>query len=160
MVIIFINGSINSGKTTVSKLLTGHLPKTAFIELDDIRNMFNWMPLEEAIPITIDLGVNLIKDFVKKDMSVIVSYPLSQKNYNSITEKLSDINQRKYFFTLSPKLEKILENRGPRRLTKWEKERIKHHYDIGIHNPLFGIIIDNTNQTPDETVKEILKNIK
>src|SRR3989344_8135834 len=107
MVIIFINGSINSGKTTVSKLLTGHLPKTAFIELDDIRNMFIWMPLEEAIPIAIDLGINLIKDFVKKDMSVVVPYPLSQKNHDYIMNELKDTDAKIYFFTLSPTLEKI-----------------------------------------------------
>ncbi|MFA6076952.1 MAG: hypothetical protein WC735_02650 [Candidatus Paceibacterota bacterium] len=158
--IIFINGSINSGKTTVSKLLVSHFPKTALIELDDIRDMFSWMPLEEAIPITINLGINLIKDFVKKNMSVIVSYPLSQKNYDYITNKLKDTEVKKYFFTLAPKLEKILTNRGTRKLTKWEEERIKHHYDIGIHNPSFGIVIDNTDQTPEETTKEILGNIK
>lgn len=158
--LIFINGSINSGKTTVGKLLASHLLKTSLVELDDIRNMFSWVPLEEAIPITIDLGINLIKNFVKKDMSVIVSYPLSQKNYDHIVNELKDVEVKKYFFTLAPKLEKVLTNRGKRKLTKPEQERIKHHYDIGIHNPSFGIIIDNTNQKPEETVEKILENIK
>ena len=158
--IIFINGSINSGKTTVSKLLASHLPKTALVELDDIRNMFNWMPLEQAMPIIIDLGINLIKDFVKKEMSVIVPYPLSQKNYDYITNKLKDVEVKKYFFTLAPKLEKVLKNRGKRELTKSEQKRIKYHYEIDIHNPSFGIIIDNTDQTSEETVEEMLKTIK
>ena len=64
-----------------------------------------------------------------------------------------------YFFTLAPKLETILTNRGSRELNDLERERIKHHYDIGIHNPSFGIIIDNTNQTPEETTKDILAKI-
>jgi adenylate kinase family enzyme len=157
--IIFINGSINSGKTTVSKLLASRLSNIALVELDDIRNMFSWMPLEEAIPITLDIGINLIKDLVKNNMSVIVSYPLSQKNYDLIIKKLSGIKQKIYFFTLAPKLEKVIKNRGSRKLTKSEKGRIKYHYDIGIHNPSFGITIDNTNQTPEETVEEILKNL-
>ena len=156
--IIFINGSINSGKTTVSKLLADRLSKVALVEFDDIRNMFSWMPLEEAIPITLDIGINLIKDLVKNNMSVIVSYPLSKKDYDLINERLSDINQKIYFFTLSPKLEEILKDKGSRKLTKWEIERIKYHYSTGIHNPSFGITIDNTHKTPEETVEEILKN--
>jgi len=157
--IIFINGSINSGKSTIGKLLIKSLPNTALVEFDSIRAMFEWMPLEKAISITIDLGINLIKDFVKHNMSVVVPYPTSEQGYKLITERLSDLNQKIYFFTLAPKLEEILKDRGTRKLNEWEEGRIKHHYNIGIHNPSFGIIVDNTKQTPEETVKEILTKI-
>ena len=51
-------------------------------------------------------------------------------------------------------------NRGSRELSEWEKERIKHHYESGINKPQYGsIVIDNTNQTPEETVAEIMKQI-
>jgi hypothetical protein len=45
-------------------------------------------------------------------------------------------------------------------LTDWERQRIQHHYNIGIHKPNFGEIIDNTDQAPEETAKLILNKIK
>jgi hypothetical protein len=45
-------------------------------------------------------------------------------------------------------------------LDEWEKERIKYHYKININNPGFGNVIDNSNQTPEETANQILKLIK
>jgi hypothetical protein len=56
-------------------------------------------------------------------------------------------------------LETALSNRG-RELTDWEKQRIKHHYQIKINNPGFGIVINNSHQTPEETAEEILRYIK
>ena len=93
-------------------------------------------------------------------MDIIVVYPLSQKNYDYITTKIKDLNQKVYCFTLAPKLEKALSNRGTRDLNEWEIERIKHHYDIGIHAPTFGEVIDNSEQSPEETAKIILDKIK
>ena len=72
---------------------------------------------------------------------------------------LKDLEIDIHIFTLAPKLEKVLGNRGTRELTDQEKERIKHHYDIGIPNPTFGEIIDNSNQTPQETADYILSKI-
>ena len=158
--IIFINGSINSGKSTVSKILAKELPNVALIEIDTLRAMINCMPLERAIPINLDNAISLIENFSKKGLDIIVVYPLSQKSYDYITGKIKDLNEKIYCFTLSPKLEKALSNRGTRDLNEWEVERIKHHYDIGIHAPTFGEVIDNSEQSPEETAKIILDKIK
>ena len=158
--IIFLNGSINSGKTTVAKLLAQKFLNTALVEVDSLREMIEWMPIDEAVPINLENVISVIKNFSKRNLNVIVSYPLSQNNYDYVINELKDTNTKIYFFTLAPKLEKILTNRGDRELNDSEKERIKHHYDIGINTPSFGIVIDNTDQTPEETEEEILKSIK
>ena len=158
--IIFINGSINSGKSTVSKILAKELPNFALIEIDALREMINCMPLEKAIPINLENAISLIQNFSGKGLDTIVVYPLSQKNYDYIISKIKDLNEQIYCFTLAPKIEKALSNRGTRDLNDWEMERIKHHYDIGIHAPAFGEVIDNSEQTPEETVKIILDKIK
>jgi len=90
---------------------------------------------------------------------VIVPYPLLKKNYKFLIENLKDANQQIYFFTLNPKLEIVLKNRGERKLTDWEKERIKHHYQIGINKPEFGEIIDNSSQAPEQTALIVLEKI-
>ncbi|MEI7688615.1 MAG: hypothetical protein WCI91_00340 [Candidatus Nomurabacteria bacterium] len=157
--IIFINGSINSGKTTVSKILAYKLSNVALIEIDSLREMIDWMPLNEAIPINLENTISLIKNFSNKNLNTIIPYPLSKKNYDFILNELKDINTKIYTFTLAPKLETVLINRGTRELDDSERERIKYHYNIGIHKPIFGEIIDNSNQTPEETANFILSKI-
>ncbi len=155
--IIFINGSINSGKTTISKMLAEKIGKIARIEVDDIRNFISWMPIMEAIPINLENTVLLIKNFLKNNIDVIVPYPLSRKNYDKIMEELKEYKDSIYVFTLSPKLDVVLKNRGSRELSDFDRDRIKYHYSIGIPSPDFGYIIDNSEDVPEETVGKILR---
>ena len=62
--IIFINGSINSGKSTIAKLLTQNIPQTANIEIDSLRHFIDWVEIDKAIPINLENAVLLIKNFV------------------------------------------------------------------------------------------------
>jgi hypothetical protein len=158
--IIFLNGSINSGKSTVAKLLVKELPKTVLVEIDTFHEMIEWMPIDEAIPLNLENALTVIRNFFNRGLNIIVPYPLSQRNYDYFIAGLKDLDIENHVFTLAPKLEKTLTNRGTRELTDWERKRIQHHYDVGIHKPSFGEIIDNTDQTPEETVKIILNKIK
>ena len=63
--IIFISGSINSGKTTISKILTQKIPNTANIEIDNIRAFIDWLDIEKAIPINLENAVLIINNFAK-----------------------------------------------------------------------------------------------
>jgi len=154
--IIFLNGSINSGKSTIAKLLAKKLGNSAIVEIDSLREFIDWMPLDESIPINLENAVAVVKVFVKNNLNVIIPYPLDKENYDYLVSELDGLHA----FTLSPRLEVALQDRGSRKLTQWEKERIKYHYSIGINNPDFGIIIDNSDETEEETVSRILKMIK
>ncbi|MFZ2500701.1 MAG: hypothetical protein WAW90_01805 [Minisyncoccia bacterium] len=158
--IIFLNGSINAGKSTVAKLLTKELPNTALVEIDAFHEMIDWMPIDQSIPLNLENAVSVITNFAKRNLNVIIPYPLSQKNYDFLMENLKDLNVDIRVFTLAPQLEKVLTNRGARELSDLEKERIQHHYDIGIPSPTFGEVIDNTGQTPGETAEYILTRVK
>lgn len=157
--IIFLNGSINAGKTTVARLLAKELPNNALLEIDVFHEMIEWMPIDKAIPLNLENAVSVIKNFANGGLNVIVPYPLSQKNYDYMMDSLKDLNTKIYVFTLDPKLEKAVTNRGTRELNDWERERIQHHYNIGIHNPTFGEIIDTSEQIPKDTSKFILTRI-
>lgn len=157
---IFLNGSINAGKSTVAKLLVKELPNTALVEIDAFHEMIDWMPIEQSVPLNLENAVSVITNFAKRNLNVIIPYPLSQKNYDYMMENLKDLNTTIYVFTLAPQLEKVLTNRGTRELSDWEKERIKHHYNIGIQNPTFGEIIDNSDQSPEETAQAILEKLQ
>jgi adenylate kinase family enzyme len=158
--ILFLNGSINSGKSTIAKLLATKISNAAIVEIDALREMIAWMPIDQAIPINLENAVSVIKNFTRHRISCIVPYPLSQKNYKYMTANLSELGADIRFITLAPPLAEALKNRnGGRELTDWERERIKHHYDIGIHSPAFGEIIDNSGQAPEETAEIIFKGI-
>lgn len=153
--IIFINGSINSGKSTLANLLSQKIKNTAVVEVDSFHEFINWMPIQESVLINLENAVLVIRNFYKRGFNVIVPYPLSKRNYEYLMEELKNIENDIRIFTLNPKLEEVLKDRGKRKLTEAEKERIKCHYSIGINKPEFGIIIDNTKQKPAETVRNI-----
>ncbi len=154
--VIFINGSINSGKSTISKILAKKITNTVVLEIDILRKFIDWLPLEEAIPINLENACLLIKNFAKNNINVIIPYPISKKNYDLIIKLLDGLKSKIYFFTLDPTLNTVLKNRGNRKLSIWEKNRIKHHYQIGIHKPSFGEIINNSNEKPEETAEKIM----
>ena len=153
--IIFLNGSINSGKSTIAKLLAEKLGNSAIVEIDSLREFIDWMPLDESIPINLENAVAVTKVFVKNNLNVIIPYPLDKENYDYLVSEFNGL----HVFTLSPRLEVALQDRGSRKLTQWEKERIKYHYSIGINNPDFGIIIDNSDETEEQTANKILSKI-
>lgn len=157
--IIFINGSIHSGKSTIAKLLTQKIPNTANIEVDNLRNFIDWLEIDKAIPINLENTILLTKNFTKHGYNVVIPYPLSEKNYEYIKFSLQDISEKLYFFTLAPDIKKAQKSTKEREISPREHQRIQHHYDIGIATPSFGTIIDNTVQTAEETANEILSYI-
>lgn len=158
--IILLNGSINAGKSTVSKRLCELLPRTAHVEVDGLRDFIAWMPLEESIPINIETAIAVAKVFVRRGLNVIFSYPLRPEDYEIILSEFAELGVPVHCVTLRPRLEVSLTNRGARQLTDWERSRIPYHYETRLNQPDFGVIIDNSEQTPEETAREILQLIE
>jgi adenylylsulfate kinase-like enzyme len=154
--IIFINGAINSGKSTVAKLLQEKLGNTAVVEVDTLRSFIQWLPIEDAVSLNLKNAVSVIRNFVAEGMNVIVPYPLSPRNHEYLAEELKSVDTKIFFITLAPPLAVVLTQRDDRELSNWEKTRIQHHYDIGIAVPKFGEVIDNSRQAPEETADMIL----
>ena len=154
--IILLNGSINSGKTTVSKQLLALLPRTAHVEVDDLREFIRCLPLEESIPLNLKNAVAVTQNFVAYGLNVVLSYPLSQEDYDYLMRDLKPLGVPIYCVTLNPDLAVALTNRGTRELTEWERQRIPYHYETGINSPPFGIVLDNTRLTPEETARQII----
>lgn len=153
--IIFINGSINSGKSTVAKKLAAKFDKPALVEGDNLGAFIEWMSIDEAVPINLENLVSVIRNLSRHEFTIIAVYPLSESNHTFVINSLADLKETIHVITLSPNIDKALSDTTDRQLTDWERARIRHHYKIGIPNPSFGVIVDNTNETPDETVARI-----
>jgi cytidylate kinase len=154
--IIFINGSINSGKSTVAKTLAEKLGNTAVVEIDSLCEFIDWMPLEKAIPINLENAVSVIRTFVRNGLHVVIPYPLSKRNYDYVSKKLSEFEDQIQTYTLDLEIESALTNRGTRELSDWERDRIRHHYASGITKPEFGVVIDTNLKSVEEVANCIL----
>ncbi|MDO8591974.1 MAG: shikimate kinase [bacterium] len=154
--VIFINGSMNSGKTTVGKLLAKRIGYE-FLDFDDISEAMADFDLGKDLPKVIKTGIKQINDLVDDGKNVVAVFVVRRKDYEKL---IAEVNDEIRFVTLAPRLEVAITNRGNRDLSNWHKERVKYHYKTGIANPDFGIIIDNSSTTPARTAEIICKKLE
>lgn len=152
--LIFISGSINSGKTTASKLLAERLG-AAFINVDDLNDTIPNFNLGTDLDKSMDLAIATINELSDQGKDVVANYVVREKDWKRFEHEIK--TQPQIVITLAPKLEVAQSKRGDRGLTEWEVARVKHHYDIGIASPKFGHIIDNSKLSINETVDKILE---
>lgn len=155
--LVFISGSINSGKTTTAKVLAEKL-NADFINVDDLNDTISNFNLATDLDKSMDLAIKMINKSLTKGNDVIANYVIRQKDYDRFKDEIATKEQ--YVITLAPRLEVAQSKRGDRVLTEWEVQRIKHHYDKGIASPKFGYIVDNSDLSIDQTVDKILEIIQ
>ena len=161
MKIININGPINSGKSTISKLLKEKLSNCLFIEVDDLLSHEEWKKMKLTRKESWQEHVKRLAVIIaqekqlKRYENIIFAYPMTDENYHEY-KAWEDKDTKFINITLAPDLEICLQNRGNRELTVWEKNRIKQMYKEGYHCSKFAdLIIDNGRLTPAETVQII-----
>ena len=166
MLILNINGPINAGKTTVSKLLAEILPEALFVEVDDLLSDGE----EEMLGLSMEDGwkerINRLEKIIrqkKADQScrfLIFAYPITREYYDR-WKGYEDGRTRFVNITLSPSLGNCLTNRGTRELTAWERDRIRRMYAEHYHDPDFSdLIIHNDDRMPEQTAQVVLDFLK
>lgn len=151
--LIFISGSINSGKTTTANALADRIGAVS-INVDDLNDSIPDFHLATDLDKSMDHAIEAINKSLAQGRDVVANYVVRQKDFDRFKNEINTKEQ--YVVTLSPRLEIAQSKRGDRELSEWEVSRIKHHYDRGIASPKFGYIIDNSELTVDETVDSIL----
>lgn len=155
--LIFLSGSINSGKTTTAKALARKLGAD-FINVDGLNDTIPNFNLATDLDKSMDLAIKTINESLAVGRDVVANYVVRQKDFDRFAGEIH--TDKQYVITLAPRLEVAQSQRGDRVLTDWEVQRIKHHYDTGIASPKFGFVIDNSDLSVDETVRTILGKIK
>lgn len=161
MLILNINGPMNSGKSTVSKILVNMLPNATFIEVDDLMSDEE----QEKLGLSLQQGwqerhkrLNQKLQALKEsctDETVIFAYPIADNTYQD-WKALEDAQTKFLNITLAPSLEECLKNRGTRELDDWDRNRIREMYEEGYQNRSYSdFIINNDHQTPEETAEVI-----
>jgi predicted kinase len=152
-VLVFISGSINSGKTTICRALADELGAVC-LNVDDLNDTIPNFNLATDLDKSMDLAINEINKYLDDGRDVIANYVLRPKDFDRLQKEV--MTEEQFVITLSPRLEVAQSNRGSRALTDWEIQRVKYHYDTGIATPNFGHIIDNSDLSVEQTVRKIL----
>lgn len=152
--LVFISGSINSGKTTTAKALAQRLGAD-FINVDDLNDTIPNFNLATDLDKSMDLAIAAINKSLARSHKVVANYVVRQTDFDRFKDEISTANQ--YIITLAPRLEVAQGKRGNRSLSDWEVQRVKYHYDTGIASPKFGHIIDNSDINVNQTVDRILE---
>lgn len=152
--LVFISGSINSGKTSTSKTLAERIG-AAFVNVDDLNDTIPNFNLATDLDKSMDLAIQTINYFTKQGRDVIANYVVRQNDYDRFENEIETHPQ--IVISLAPRLEVAQGKRGDRELSEWEISRVKHHYDTGIASPKFGYVIDNSEISIDKTVDRILE---
>ncbi len=152
--LIFISGSINSGKTTASKLLARKLG-WAYINVDDLTDKVDGFDIYKHLDLAMDLAIQAINKADAKNENIVANFVVRQEDYKRFETEITA--HPKIFITINPGLEIAQSQRGDRVLTDWEIKRIKAHYDDGIAKPEYGYIVDSSSLTPEETVDKIMQ---
>lgn len=155
--LVFISGSINSGKTTTTKALAEKLGAKV-VNVDDLNDTIPNFDLATDLDKSIDLAIETINKHLLSGKSVVANYVVRQKDYERFADEIK--TDKQHVITLAPRLEVAQGKRGERILSEWEVQRVKHHYDTGIASPSFGHIIDNSDITVEETVDMILNIVR
>lgn len=153
--IIWIDGPINAGKTTICRRLASLRPRTVHIEIDELREFARCLTLNACIPLCIEDAAMLTSSWRSRGFDVVLSWPVSPRDLRRFEDR---VGERVRAFTLLPRLEVALFQRGERVLSTRERRRIKQMYAAKRSNPA-GTVIDNSDETSDQTVRRIINAI-
>lgn len=155
--VILLNGSINSGKTTIGHEILAMDIGFAHIEVDDLRHFISWMPLAQSIKLNLENAASVANNFNNAGIHSVITYPLSSSDYIYISRLLEGYGIEYVAITLFPGVENLKKNRGDRELTDWELSRIDELFEEGTATPDFGVTINNSDLSVKETAMAVLE---
>ena len=84
--LIFISGSVNSGKSTTSKLIADKIG-AEWLDFDEIAHANPGFDLSKDIPKVIKAGAEAVNAHTDKGKAVVANYVLREEDYVALREK-------------------------------------------------------------------------
>ncbi|MBW5469746.1 AAA family ATPase [Brevibacillus formosus] len=167
--IFLVTGIMASGKSTVAQLLAEKLHRSVHLRGDSFRRMIvngreEYMPepSEEAIRqlrLRYKIAASTADTFFEEGFNVVVQDVVIGPFLGEFVEMLR--NRPLYIVVLTPSEKAVEEREASRSKTGYGAWTISHLNKIlQTETPKLGMWIDSSEQTPQETVEEILLSIK
>ncbi len=158
---IWISGSINSGKTTIAKLLSEKIENSVNIELDVLSHFANELSIDKKANFIIQDGLDVARNWINRSCFPILNWPLWGDEAEFMLTYAQQVALDPIIINLVPEIDIIKKDRGERHLTDWELNRIDYMYNTGkINEPKYGIKINNGYLAQDETADKIIRILK
>jgi len=163
--IFLINGTQGAGKSTVSRLLAGRFDRSVCIDVDDLLRLIvsGAAPLEPLLSLEAErqlrlrarVASQLADIFFEAEFTVVIAEILAGR----LDHFRADIKNRPLLLiNLAPSLD-VVRHRNQERPNKNVFEPWSPILDRTIRETMggIGLWLDNSNQTPEQTVDEILR---
>jgi hypothetical protein len=147
LTVIHINGPINSGKSTVGQALSRLLPDAVFVDGDD-----HDAPDDAPLTARVQAALRRLEAHIAgaRGCYLVAAYPY-QASYKRLEAASEARGARFLVLTLAPPVEVALTDRGTRKLSPEEKERIVEMYQEGYHaRPFSSLVLDTAGLTPHQ----------
>lgn len=153
--IVFIGGSVNSGKTTAGRMVAERLG-AEFIDVDDVDQASPDFDISSSqeVPGVLRQVIKRLRQLSRQGKSVVLSYVLRPQDYVQLRRGLK--GEELFLVTLVPRLEVALTERGDRQLSQWERDMVHYHYGNYRSDVDYGEVIDNSHLTAAETADRIV----
>lgn len=155
-----ITGPAGVGKSTISKMLAEKLSKSVLIEGDDVYHMVisSYVPAWRKgnhLKLFWKNVIDIIKNSLSEGYDVIFNYIITKKDYEMLVSKFKDIDI--IFKVLITSEEELLRRDSLRPVDCMMKERcIVLLNEFKNENFNKENIIDTTNLTTEETLREVM----
>jgi hypothetical protein len=156
MSVIWLNGTIGSGKSAVGKALADLLPNSRFMDGDNyagqehLGNARRWRIVIDA----------LLQAIVRRDriLFLIIAYPLDYEGFCRLRATCRKAQRELLLINLAPPLLMTLKGRGGRILTAWERDRIRVMRSEGYHRrPFAAATLPNVQSPVVRTAQRIAR---
>ncbi|QTD93552.1 shikimate kinase [Burkholderia anthina] len=155
LLVIHVNGPINSGKTTIGRALARVLPDARFIDGDD-HDAPEDAPRHAQWAIALERLVTGIAH--ARERHLVIAYPIGEAEFERLRAACDARDARLFVATLAPPEAVAASDRGTRTLTGWERQRIAEMYREGYAARAFSdCFVDTSNASADACAEEIAR---
>jgi hypothetical protein len=154
MSVIWLNGTIGSGKSAVGEALAHlipcarHLDGDDFAGPDDLPNVRRWRMAVDALLLAITQRGRF--------KTLVIAYPLDDRDYSCLRAVCGKAKRSLVVVNLAPPLNMTLRGRGGRLLEPWEQRRARVMRSEGYHRRRFAsLTVSNTVSPPAKAARTI-----